>query len=372
MFTDFLVNTLLMAGLPFLINIYLSNKNRKPEDRIDRPKTKIDKIASLALILGIIYEVINYIYFQPPSIFKTLGVPTNAPNWLFQNRYREYVVDKYGQNFASFDPNNIRPNQLTKDLDEVRAFANLFIELKDLDHRATYLKYGEVAYTQCTWCESEGDYLLFSLTRSSLRYIYILALLGAVTSTTRKNIWRFWSVILVASVSLVEVFMYLTPQEGNVLQTSLFETIKFYRHCLFIGIMALVWLFDRSNEKTEEEITQEIINRTVAMINRTQASELCNVATLTDSTLRKLFMDYYEKKEVEKSVIFSSPEYNDVRLQVIAKYNLEKMIEESNQMSENILNNYRKLTNKEGAPSGTGTGTGSTTTTNTNTNTNNA
>lgn len=178
MFTDFLVNTLLMAGLPFLLNIYLSNKNRNPEDRIDRPKTKFDKIASFALILGIIYELISLSYFQPPSIFKTLKVPSTAPNWLFQNRYREYLVDKYGQDFASFDPDNIRPNQLTDNLEEIRAFAHLFIQLKDLDKRATYLKYGEVAYTQCTWCEGDGDYLLFSLSRSSLKYIYMLALLG--------------------------------------------------------------------------------------------------------------------------------------------------------------------------------------------------
>jgi len=77
--------------------------------------------------------------------------------------------------------------------------------------------------------------------------------------------------------------MYLTPQEGNILKTSLFETIKNNRHGLFIGIMALVWLFDRSDEKTEEEITQEAINRLVAMVNRLQAIELCNVSTLTVS-----------------------------------------------------------------------------------------
>jgi len=347
MFTDFLVNTLLMAGLPFLLNLYLKNKNRSPEDRINRPKTKIDKIASLSLIIGIVYEVISLVYFKPPSIFKTLNVPNNAPNWLFQNRYREYLVDTYGQNFASFDPDNIRPNQLTNNLEEIRDFAHLFIQLKDLDKRATYLKYGEVAYTQCTWCDGDGDYLLFTLSRSSLKYIYMLALLGAVTSTTRKNIWRFWSVVLVASVSLIEIFMYLSPQEGNILKTSLFEEIKFYRHCLFIAIMAMVWLFDRSDEKTEEEITQEIIDRTVAMINRSQATELCNVATLTENTLRKIFISYYEKKEVEKSVIFSSQEYNEIRAQVVAKYNLEKMIDDSNKMSEDIIDNYRKLTNKE-------------------------
>jgi len=178
MFTDILINTFLMAGLPFLLNIYLRNKNRKPEDRIERPKTKIDKIASLALIIGIIYEIISFIYFKPPSIFKTLNIPSTAPNWLFQNHYREYLVDKYGQEFASFDPDNIRPNQLTDNLEEIREFAHLFNQLKDLDNRATYLKYGEVAYTQCTWCESDGDYLLFTLSRSSLKYIYILALLG--------------------------------------------------------------------------------------------------------------------------------------------------------------------------------------------------
>jgi len=350
MFSDFLINILLMAGLPFLLNIYLENKNRRPEDRINRPKTLIDRIASLALILGIIIELIGMMYFQPPSVFKTLNLPITSPNWIFQNRYREYIVDKYGQEFASFDPNNIRPNQLTSNLEEVRNFAILCNQLKDPEKRATYLKYGEVTFTQCTWCESDGDYLVFTLSRASLKFIYMLALLGAVTSTTRKNIWRFWSVTLVAAVALFEIFMYLTPQEGNPIKKSLFEKIEYNRHGLFIIILALVWLFDRSDEKTEEEITQEIINRTVDMINRTQATELCTVATLTDSTLRKLFIEYYEKKEVEKSVVFSSPEYNDVRLQVIAKYNLEKMIENSSKMSENIMNNYRRLTNKEIPP----------------------
>jgi len=361
MFTDFLFNTLLMAGLPFLLNIYLNNKNRRPEDRIERPKTKIDRIASIALLVGIFYELISLIYFQPPSIFKTLNIPSTSPNWLFQNRYREYLVDTYGQEFASFDPDNIRPNQLNDNLEQIRDFAHLFMELKDLEHRATYLKYGEIAYTKCTWCESDGDYLLFNLSRDSLKYIYMLALLGAVTSTTRKGIWRFWSVVLVASVSLVEVFMYLTPQDGNVLKKSLYEQIKYNRHGMFIIIMALVWLFDRSDEKTEEELTQEIINRTVAMINRAQASELCTFATLSEGTLRKMFIDYYGKKEIEKSVVFSSPEYNDVRLQVIAKYNLEKMIEQSNAMSESIMNNYRILTNKEIPPKNKKEETGNTT-----------
>jgi len=354
MFTDFLVNTLLMAGLPFILNLYIENKNRRPEDRIKRTKTKIDKLASLALVLGILYEFLCLLYFQPPSVFKTLKIPTESPSWFFRNRYREYIVDIYGQEFASFDPDNIRPHQLTDNIEEIREFANLCKQLEDLEKRAIYLKYGEVTYTECTWCESDGDYLIFTISRSSLKYLYILGLLGAVTSTTPKNIWRFWSVTLVAGVALLEIFMYLTQQEGKVLKESLYENIDYNRHGLFILIMALIWIFDRSDEKTEEEITQEITDRTIAMINRTQATELCSVATLTNSNLRKLFIEYYEKKEVEKSVIFSSPEYNDVRLQVIAKYNLDKMIENSNKMSESIMNNYRKLTNKE-IPSSTTT-----------------
>jgi hypothetical protein len=336
-----------MAGLPFLLNLYLENKNRRPEDRINRPKTNIDRLATVALIIGIVYEFSNLMFYRPPSVFTTLNIPTNSPNWHFKRHYREYIVNTYGQEFASFDPDNIRPNQLTDNLEEVRKFAILCRELEEPDKRATYLKYGEISYTQCTWCENDNDYFIFTISRSSISYIYILALLGAVTSTTRKNIWRFWSVTLVSGVALLEIFMYLTANKSNALKKSLFEDIDYNRHGLFILIMALVCIFDRNDEKTNEEITQEIIDRTIAMINRTQATELCSVATLTDSTLRKMLIDYYTKKEVAKSVVFSSPEYKDVRLQVIAKYNLEKMIENSNKMSEAIMNNYRKLTSSE-------------------------
>ncbi|ORX57785.1 hypothetical protein BCR36DRAFT_318603 [Piromyces finnis] len=350
MFTDFLVNTFLMAGLPFLLNIYLSNKNRRPEDRINRPKTYVDKLVIVALIFGIIYELVTLMFYRPPSVFTTLNIPTDAPNWLFKKNYREYIVNTYGQEFASFDPNDLRPNQITKNLEDVRKFATLCKELEEPGKRATYLKYGENTYTQCSWCESDNDYFVFTISRSSFNYIYILALLGAATSTTRKNIWRFWSVTLVAGVALYEVFMYITSNEVNALKKSLYEEIDYSRHGLFIIIMALVCIFDRSDEKTNEELSQEIIDRTIAMINRTQATELCSVATLTDSNLRKMFIDYYEKKEVEKSVVFSSQEYNDVRLQIISKYNLEKMIENSSMMAENIMNNYRKLTSKEIPP----------------------
>jgi len=249
MFTDFLVNTLLMAGLPFLLNLYLENKNRRPEDRIKRPKTNIDKLASIALVIGILYEFICLLYFQPPSVFKTLSVSTNSSTWLFRNRYREYIVDTYGQEFASFDPDNIRPNQLTDNIEEIRKFASLCKQLEEPEKRAIYLKFGEVSYTECTWCESDGDYLIFTISRSSMKYIYILALLGAVTSTTRKNIWRFWSVTLVAGVALLEIFMYLTQEETNALKESLYENVDYNRHGLFILIMALIWLFDRSDEK---------------------------------------------------------------------------------------------------------------------------
>jgi len=346
MFKDFIVNILLMAGLPFVLNIYIENKNRAPEDRIKRPKTLVDRLATVALLLGIVYEMVCLMFFRPTSVFTTLNIPTDAANWLFVNRYREHIVNTYGQEFASFDPNFIRPNQLTSNLEEVRKFATLCRELEEPVKRATYLKYGEDSYTQCSWCDSDKDYFIFTISRSSINYIYILALLGAVTSTTRKNVWRFWSVTLVAGVALLEIFMYITANESTALKKSLYEEIDYNRHGLFILIMALVCIFDRSDEKTNEELTQEIIDRTVAMINRSQATELCSVATLTDGTLRKMFIDYYEKKEVEKSVVFSSPEYNDVRLQVIAKYNLEKMIESSNKMSEQIMNNYRKMTNK--------------------------
>ncbi|OUM61447.1 hypothetical protein PIROE2DRAFT_12548, partial [Piromyces sp. E2] len=177
MFADFLVNTFLMAGLPFLINIYLGNKNRRPEDRINRPKTYVDRLATVALIIGIIYEMVCLMFFKPPSVFTTLNIPTNAANWLFRNRYREYIVDTFGQEFASFDPNNIRPNQLTDDLEEVRKFSILCRDLEEPEKRATYLKYGEVAYTQCSWCEGDNDYFVFTISRSSINYIYILALL---------------------------------------------------------------------------------------------------------------------------------------------------------------------------------------------------
>lgn len=179
MFTDFIVNILLMAGLPFLLNIYISNKNRKAEDRIIRPKTRADRIVSVALCLALVYEVYNMFFYHPNSIFRTLNIPTNSPNWLFQNRFREYLSSTYGQEFASLDVNHIRPNQVNQDkYVEIRDLAKLFNELKNPEKRGLYLKYGEEAYTQCTWCERDGDYLLFAFSRTSLHYIYMLALLG--------------------------------------------------------------------------------------------------------------------------------------------------------------------------------------------------
>lgn len=110
---------------------------------------------------------------------------------------------------------------------------------------------------------------------------------------------------------------------------------------LALMTLTLMGLIYRSGKSTgprgEVEILNDLCQAQEAMIQRHRALQLARVASLRDPLLRKQFVEYWKRREVEHGLLLSDTEYKEARDLALSRIDVETLTQEANQYIEAVI-----------------------------------
>ncbi|KAI8807376.1 hypothetical protein BJ742DRAFT_773114 [Cladochytrium replicatum] len=349
------LNVVLWIATPWLVGKIVNyvRGQQAPTKRPPRPKTRLDLIVSLLLLVVAFAQVFAAFLMPPENILSTLDLAEDAPNFMIRSRFRDHMSAEFPGWTESLSATQRAEMFSPPQLSEIGRLETLIEKLRSAASRAVYRKFGHAAFVDCTWCVSSADYFLYVLPSLMSQYAVTLALLGAATSTWRRTHLRLYIVVavLVMVVSELAGFLYVDGSDINplwhtlgisrdvavYLPTSYFHAALMFRQLGFFVISVLTWFFERSSVWTDSDILQEIFAKQQYMFSKSQMARLARTAALGDSNLRKTFMEYYSKRELERDAWSKDDEYKELREKTLKKFNIDKLVSEASTLSQKII-----------------------------------
>ncbi|TPX57404.1 hypothetical protein PhCBS80983_g03857 [Powellomyces hirtus] len=326
----------LWIGVPFLISKARAYFKKGP-GRPTRPWSKWDTYSSLFLgLVGLIQLALCT--RRQPNFLGELSVHPEAPSFVVRNNFRAYMYRQY-PTWREGSPNT--ELTLPPEQSRVSDLEKLYDSLKSADQRKSYLRYGHDAHTQCSWCSDPKDYLAFVMPSVMSSYAFMLGCLGVGTLTWRKALWRTYGTIAIAIIFLVELYMISLHEptfvDKNGVSSSLFNGCFVMRHVAFAALALMAAAINKKDEWTDEDLLKDILAKNQVMYNRSQAYRLARAATLGDTGMRRKFMEYYKEREAVNDAVNRDLEYKEMREKALQSYDLEKLMEDAQHLSGQIV-----------------------------------
>ncbi|KAJ3053266.1 hypothetical protein HK102_011731 [Quaeritorhiza haematococci] len=226
--------------------------------------------------------------------------------------------------------------------EEIETFEALYPVLKTKENRRMYLNFGHDNFMGCKWCKEENDYALYSMPSVVFAYVATFVVLGVATISWRKEHWRLYGVIVVSVIACVDAYMLTLSEdrfkvEDEAKVEAVFNSTHRIRHIAFALLAIVVWFFDRSDEWTEIDILKDVIQKGQVMYNRSQAYRLAKAAALSETELRRKFMEYYKQKEAVNEAITRDLAYQEARQKALRSYNLDKLMSDAGAFSQSVM-----------------------------------
>ncbi|CAG8750766.1 5022_t:CDS:1 [Dentiscutata erythropus] len=306
-----LIQLLIFISLPFLIDKgreYM-RKRELNHNNSKRQRTIFDLLIIYLLAFTILIQIYYAIWSPPPNIFKSGNISPSA------------------------SPSIIRTFLLTKN-SQLTPTDNLLLEkLSSLENRLIYAAYGQEALLECNYCKSVTDYSMFIVPNMVWSYVMMLTVLGISTMTKRKSHWRIYGVIFLIGCGFTELYTLLTTDiRKNAAQgviEFLYNNTDYYRRMAFAGLSLAVLLFNKADERSDMEMIQEIKRNQEIIIHCIKATDLQRGAVLRDNNLRKIFEDFYKKRETEENVVVMDQGYKAARNKTLGKMNMVKLLKDA-------------------------------------------
>ncbi|CAG8546117.1 10602_t:CDS:1 [Ambispora leptoticha] len=324
-----LIQFLITISIPFLLqkvleylrrrnsssyNIHQNNQQKKHEP------TRAEYSVTALLILTVLYHLYYLLISVPENIFSTLRVPLRTPTTQLKfllgtasKRYTQPVIDTLSTKFAS------------------------------LENRYLYTTYGHEAFLDCIYCRDATDYFYYILPKITFSYVVMVAIMGLATMLRRKQDYRTYSVVFLVVCGAFDIYSYATLDLRLLISNSAisvdyyhYSTADFYRRLAFLGVSFAILILNRTDVRTEAEILLDLQRSQEYVIARLKGATLQRAAILRDTGLRKTFVDYYKRVEVEEGVIHSDPEYKKARAAALAKLNVENLTRDAELYVENL------------------------------------
>ncbi|ORY05335.1 hypothetical protein K493DRAFT_311008 [Basidiobolus meristosporus CBS 931.73] len=315
-----------------------------------RPLTRAESLVYYFVLIIAAYQLFlsYYAYSTSSNIFRTLDISTTVPNYQLRNRFREYAVNRAAQ-----DPTfNLNPNFkltdyktrfiLASDPSSFNRMSGLVELLYSTENRQIYNEFGEFAFWNCVWCQDTYDYFLFILPELLGSYAFVAAILGVATLFKRKEHWRTYGTIFLLGLGVLETMIFLSGEHDRNEFLSykiehLYETMEIVRRGMFAVFLVAVYIIDQTEDTTPRVLLERILEKEETMFNQTQALKLQRTAVLRDSHLRKIFTDYYKNEELTMEAIQKDPEYKEAYNKALMKYDLERLLKDSESMVDRIV-----------------------------------
>ncbi|CAB5191815.1 unnamed protein product [Rhizophagus irregularis] len=209
----------------------------------------------------------------------------------------------------------------------------LLKKLESYENRLIYVTYGEEALLECSYCYSLTDYLMFIIPNIAWSYVIMASILGISTMLKRKSHWRTYGVIWLIGSGFLELYTFSTVDFSNLDSGGniefLYCTIEFYRRLSFSVLSLAILFFDKIDERNNFEIITDMKRTLETIIYRSKALNLQRTSILRDSNLRRLFVEYYKRVEMDDSTISLDPEYKEAKDKALSKLNIENLLKEA-------------------------------------------
>ncbi|KAJ3178361.1 hypothetical protein HDU87_003676 [Geranomyces variabilis] len=321
----------LWIGLPLLVSKGRAYFKKTPS-RPTHPKSVYDKYATAFLLFVAVLQLCACVV-RPPNVLVDLGIGLETPSFVLRNTFRNHMAARY----PGWASGAVRP----EDEARVATAEKIHESLKTTSARKEYLRHGHAAHIECGWCTEPRDYALYAAPPILVSYGLMLVLLGIGTVTWRKQLWRTYGAVFIGLIAICEFYMFamhdavLSEADGTA--WSLYNSVRMWRHAGFAVLALLAALVDRKDEWTDEDVVKDILGKNQVIYNRSQASRLARAATLTDSNMRRKFMEHYKEHEAVNDAIDRDLEYKEIRDKSLQKYDLDKLMQEASALSGNIV-----------------------------------
>ncbi|KAG0010595.1 hypothetical protein BGZ80_001356 [Entomortierella chlamydospora] len=337
-----IIQLLVVLGFPYAIRAVrsffakapppspLQRLNNKHRNGPPKP-SKWNRFVFVILGLTTIYHLYNLVLYNPPNVFRTLSLPADCPNFILHQSWKEHAA--------------LDPTFMTKYPDSMRE------KFKAMEYRLIYQIYGQDAFLNCDYCNERGDFMLYLYPGAIASYVSMGAILGMATSqTSHLNKYRSWGSAVLVVIAALEYGTYqkgtdvasltsLLKQEGLLVGS---RGAHLLRHgslaMMSIVIIGLLHQASRSaGPRGEVEILNDLCQAQEAMIQRHRALQLARVASLRDPTLRKQFVEYWKRREVEHGLLSADSEYKEARDLALSRIDVETITREADQYIEAII-----------------------------------
>ncbi|KAF9560695.1 hypothetical protein EC968_006073 [Mortierella alpina] len=307
----------------------LQRQNQKPKTP---PRIKTwNRCMFVLLGCTALYHLLYIAFYSPPNVFKTLALTADCPNVLLHQSWKERA--------------NADPNFMAKYPETLRE------RFKAHENRLLYEVFGQDAFLNCDHCTERSDYLFYLIPGALASYVGMAVILGLVTTTnSHLNKYRTWGSAALAVVAMLEYGAITKGSEIGSLPTlvkqqELFMGVRgshLIRHgSLAMMAIVMMGLLQRSTRgsgpRDEIEILNDLCQAQEAMIQRHRALQLARVASLRDPLLRKQFVEYWKRREVEHGVLLADSEYKEARDLALSRIDVETITKEADQYIESII-----------------------------------
>ncbi|KAG0258036.1 hypothetical protein BG011_003573 [Mortierella polycephala] len=360
MFDSSIIQVLVVLGFPYLIrgvrSLFAKAPPPSPLQRQNQRQNLSSGTAKIStwnrcmfLLLGLtaLYHLLSPTFNNPPDIFKTLALPADCPNFILRQSWEAH---------AERDP------------DFMKKFPDSLRELfKAHESRLIYQIYGQDAFMNCEHCTERSDYLLYLVPGALTSYVSMAVILGLATSqTSHLNKYRTWGSAALVGIALLEYTIINKGSDIGSLQSFVrndgyligVRGGQLIRHgslaMIAIVIMGLLHRSARGHGPRDEvEILNDLCQAQEAMIQRHRALQLARVASLRDPLLRKQFVEYWKRREVEHGILVSDTEYKEARDLALSRIDVETITQEADQYIESIIRAGERVPDAADAPTAT-------------------
>lgn len=333
----------------------------------------------------------------PLNFFQITDTPTNAPGFQLRENYKSYLqkmsesnpefekaMKKLGDTPSRADEDDIRmfrarrysnvysifgyyinpeaidqkgqetehgpdapPYYLTEEEILYEKYQYIFDRLKSPAKRTIYLKYGEEAFLDCHFCQDDFDYLYFIGPLVMSSYVCFMIAGGILTILKRKSKWRNIYILFCGVLAICELFYYIAPNEMSSLdiyaylfpteeKASTYQKLEIVRKLFFAAALLIGLLFDNGHKRSENDMINDMNSSIEESIAIQQTSKLQKLAMMYDNSLRKFYIEHYEKSEKT----WNNEEFNKKSSDIMKKYDIDSMTRTASELVDGIVDEY--------------------------------
>ncbi|KAI9197492.1 uncharacterized protein BJ171DRAFT_221569 [Polychytrium aggregatum] len=322
---------------PYLYRKYQEYRSPGKIQRPPKPRTQYDTYAS-ALILG---ALALWIIFSATSIsnniFATLEAAPNVPQSILRRSFFRYMAQTFPGWTEDYLAQEIAAGSTASGLESIARLERLLELLASIENRAIYLKFGELALLDCSWCTSPPDYMIFSLAPMLAEYAMALIIVGLSTSTARKAFWRIYGTVVIVALALFEIYAFRLFPDSIIITPSPFIFGETIRRAGVALVLLAIWLIDRKNEWSSIEIMAETIAKQQAVYKHFFVVRLAQAALLSETNLRRRFMEHHKEKEIANEAIYRDESFQQTREEALRHINVDQMAQDASNFTSDVF-----------------------------------